>query len=260
MNYIVFDLEFNQGYNFTNETKNTINPKCPFEIIQIGAIKLNNDLETIETLDILVKPQVYPDLNPFVKELTGITMNDLDAGVSFNEMYNALLKFIGADSSVLCVWGATDVKELFQNIEYYKLDALFVPKEYINIQSYASTSLNCKKGINIGLSNATESLNIPIKNKFHNALNDAYYTAEIFKIIYSKKIKPNIYIRNKHTLLNRSNTQTYKTDFPKLINQLEKMFKREMTVDERSIIKLAYIMGKTNQFQININPIPISKK
>ena len=45
MNYIVFDLEFNQGYNFEDEPKNIINPKCPFEIIQIGAVKLDDNFE-----------------------------------------------------------------------------------------------------------------------------------------------------------------------------------------------------------------------
>ncbi|MCB2293127.1 exonuclease domain-containing protein [Clostridium algoriphilum] len=260
MNYIVFDLEFNQGYNFSKETKNTINPKCPFEIIQIGAVKLNNNLETIGTLDILVKPQIYPALNPFVKELTGITMDELDKGKSLKEMYENFSKFIEADKNVLCVWGVADIKELFRNIEYYELDATIVPTEFINIQSYASNALNCKKGINIGLSNATELLEVPIENKFHNALNDAYYTAEVFKKIYNADIKTSIYNHDKRPLLERSKTQNYKIDFHNLTKQFEKMFEREMTVDEKSIIKLAYIMGKTNQFQINIVSDPKLKK
>ena len=77
MNYIVFDLEFNQGYNFEKGTKSIINPKCPFEIIQIGAVKLNENFETVGTLDVLVKPEIYTELNPFVKEITGITMEEL---------------------------------------------------------------------------------------------------------------------------------------------------------------------------------------
>ena len=186
MNYIVFDLEFNQGYNFGKETKNIINPKCPFEIIQIGAVKLNENFETIGALDVLVKPEIYTTLNPFVKELTGITMDDLDNGKSFKEMYKEFIEFIKTDKSVLCVWGVADIKELFRNIEYHELDTSIVPTEYINIQSYASKQLNCKKGINIGLGNAANLLNIPIESQFHNAFNDAYYTAEVFKKIYNK--------------------------------------------------------------------------
>ncbi len=63
MNYIIFDLEFNQGYN------NQIEIKCPFEIIQIGAVKLNENLTTIDTFNALVKPEIYSNLNPFIKIL-----------------------------------------------------------------------------------------------------------------------------------------------------------------------------------------------
>ena len=260
MNYIVFDLEFNQGYNFTKEPKNVTNPKCPFEIIQIGALKLNSKFETIAVLDILIKPEIYTELNPFVRELTGLTIEDLDRGKSFKEMYEEFLKFIENHGSILCVWGVADIKELFRNIEYHELDATMVPTEYINIQSYASKKLNCEKGINIGLGTASQLLNISIENKLHDAFNDAYYTVEIFKKIYNKKIRPSIYNPYKNTRLNKSATQKHKVDTYNLIKQFEKMFKREMTDEEQSIIKLAYIMGKTNQFQIKVDSDPIQKK
>ena len=260
MNYIVFDLEFNQNYNFSKKTNNIINPKCPFEIIQIGAVKLNDNFETIGALDILVKPQIYTELNPFVREITGLTMDELARGKSFKEMYKEFIEFIKTDRSVLCVWGVADIKELFRNIEFHELATTMVPTEYINIQSYASMELNCEKGINIGLSNAAKLLGIPIESQFHNAFNDAYYTAEVFKKIYNKEIKSNVYNPYKNTRLNRSDTQKHKIDTHNLINQFEKMFKREMTSEEKSIIKLAYIMGKTNQFQIKIISDQITKK
>lgn len=256
MNYIVFDLEFNQGYNFEKEPKSVINPKCPFEIIQIGAVKFNENLETVGTLDVLVKPEIYTRLNPFVKELTGLTVEDLEKGTSFKEMYKEFIEFITTDRSVLCVWGAADIKELFRNIEYHELDTSQVSTEYINIQSYASKALNCKKGINTGLGNAANQLGIPIESKLHDAFNDAYYTSEVFKKIYSKEIKTKIYNPHKSTRLKRSDAQKHKIDTNNLIKQFEKMFNREMTVEEKSIIKLAYIMGKTNQFQIKVPPTP----
>ena len=41
-----------------------------------------------------------------------------------------------------------------------------------------------------------------------------------------------------------------KIDTFSLINQFEKMYNREMSEEEKSIIKLAYMMGKTKQFII----------
>ena len=256
MNYIVFDLEFNQGYNFGKETNNKINPKCPFEIIQIGIVKLNDNFETIGTLDVLVKPEIYTTLNPFVKELTGITMDELDSGKSFKEMYEEFINFIKTDRSILCVWGISDIKELFRNMEYHELDTSKVPTEYIDIQSYASKALNRPRGINIGLSNAAKLLDVLIESQFHNAFNDAYYTAEVFKKIYNKEIKANVYNPHNPARLNTTDTQKYKIDTYNLMKQFEKMFKRKMTAEEKSIIKLAYIMGKTNQFQIKISQDP----
>ena len=40
MNYIVLDLEWNQACNHEFE-----NPRIPFEIIEIGAVKLNSKYE-----------------------------------------------------------------------------------------------------------------------------------------------------------------------------------------------------------------------
>ena len=140
------------------------------------------------------------------------------------------------------------------------MDDLTVPAEYIDIQSYASSLLNCKKGINIGLGNAAKLLNVPLESQFHNAYNDAFYTTEVFKKIYNKEVKSSIYNPNKVTGLNRLGAQNYKIDFNSLTNQFEKMFKREMSIEEKSIIKLAYIMGKTNQFQVKIIPEEIQKK
>lgn len=252
MNYIIFDLEFNQAYDFTEEKKNLINPNCPFEIIQIGAVKLNENFQIISTLDRLIKPELYTDIHPFVKELTGITIEKLSDAKPFKEICKEFIEFIGHES-ILCVWGMCDIKELFRNIKYHNLDTSLIPKKYIDIQLYTSKYLDYPKGRHVGLGNAVELLNIPIGNQFHDAFNDAYYTVEIFKKIYDEEIEPKIYNLNEYLKLNRHNNVKRKLDSCKLIKQFEKMFYREMTVEEQSIIKLAYIMGKTHQFQIEIH-------
>ncbi|MBC2399727.1 3'-5' exonuclease [Clostridium tetanomorphum] len=244
MNYIVFDLEFNQSYNSIEENK-----KCPFEIIQIGAVKLNKDLNIISTFNKFVKPELYTTINPYVEQITGITIDKVANSQSFEKIYNEFVYFLG-EESILCVWGMSDIKELFRNIEYHKLHLSLIPKRYINIQLYASKHFNNQKGIYIGLSNAVKLLNIPIKNQFHDAFNDAYYTAEVFKKIYNKEIKTNIYNFNKYKNSTTHNTPKTRLDWDNLIKQFQKMFDREITLEEQSMIKLAYMMGKTNQFQI----------
>ena len=56
MNYIVLDLEFNQAFPFKSGKKVEPNPECPFEIIQIGAVKLNER----EAELLLLQSQINP--------------------------------------------------------------------------------------------------------------------------------------------------------------------------------------------------------
>ncbi len=250
MNYIVFDLEFNQAWDF-EENKSPITSKYPFEIVQIGALRLDENLQVVSTFDRLVKPEMYPRLHPYIEQITGITLESLASAKTFKEIYEEFVQLIN-NKSILCMWGIVDMKELLRNIEYHRLDKSIIPKEYINIQRYATKHLHCPKGTNVGLSSAVELLSIPNSGKFHDALNDAYYTAEIFRRIYDHNIKPALYHSNEEIRLKEPNKRT-KLDTINLIKQFEKMYNRQMTEEEQSIIKLAYIMGNTNQFQSDID-------
>ncbi|ERK31634.1 3'-5' exonuclease [Clostridium intestinale] len=254
MNYIIIDLEFNQALNTSG---NEINYKLPFEIIQIGLIKLDDHFNTISTMNSLIKPEIYTTLNPYVEKLTGISMNDLSSSKSFKEVFNDLTKLFD-DESVLCVWGVSDIKELYRNTLYHNLDVSLLPKLYINVQRHASNKLNLKKGMNIGLSSAAEIFEIPTCDNFHDAFYDALYTSEIFKKINSSNCgeTPSSSFNkliSRYSYSNSRNTQPKtKLDKDRLFNQFEKMFSRELTYEEKSMIEFAYKMGKTSQFQIPV--------
>ncbi len=190
MNYIVCDFEFNQAYDFELDQKTKSNPICPFEIIQIGAVKLSSNFEEIGELNILVKPTLYPKLNPYVSKLTGITDESLttETAKTFDEAIKMFADFCGSDRPVLCVWGKNDISTLFKNIEYNETKNVTLPIEYINIQEYASRKLKHYSGTHIGLKRAIEQLNINLDLEYHDALNDAKYTSEIFKIYKNIKI------------------------------------------------------------------------
>ncbi|MBC8060275.1 MAG: exonuclease domain-containing protein [Clostridiaceae bacterium] len=250
MNYLIFDLEFNQHYSAIKEDKNIASLSCPFEIIQIGAVKLDLNLNTISNFDFLVKPEIYLEIHPYVKDITGLTMESLKDAPPFKEVYKDLYNFIDDDNCIFCVWGMSDIKELFRNIQYHQLDTSKVPTEYIDLQSNISKYFNCPKGTHIGLRNAVELLELPIKAQFHNALNDAFYTAEIFKKTYNEDFKTSIYNPESYKQKPRQQSEKYLVDLVGLFLQFEKMYNRKMSIEEKEIIKLAYFMGKTNQFII----------
>lgn len=83
MNYIVFDLEWNQPYS--NDISFMKRTKMPLtgEIIQIGAVKLNEKMDIIDHFTMFIKPQYLPRMHKHVRELTGITTHELNHGVPF---------------------------------------------------------------------------------------------------------------------------------------------------------------------------------
>ncbi len=250
MEYIVFDLEFNQGFDrLLNKTVS--NERCPFEIIQVGAIKLDSNFNIIDTFNSFVKPQIYKNIHPFVGKMTKIKYEDVQNAPTFVQVYKNFKKFISSADSIFCVWGGADLKELYRNITYYNLPSKSLPKLYINIQHYASMHFNNPAGKSIGLQNAINILGINQEKSYHDALNDAYYTAQVFMRINNPSIVPDTY--NYTTVKPSSVKRTSKKpiDYDNLFNEFKKILNRNLTKEEKKIIDLAYKMGKTNQFLID---------
>ena len=248
MNYIVFDLEFNQAFDFKTGSYSKSNPECPFEIIQIGAVKLNSNFDTIGEFNCYIKPVIYKRLHPYVEKITGITQEIMENGINFNSAYEEFSTFVSKDD-ILCSWGGDDVKALFRNIRYHKLSSSAMPDRYMNIQSFATTYLKYEPGKAIGLKNAVELLELEIESDFHNALNDAMYTAEIFKIV-----RPEILITEK---FKPSDIKCKKTSPSKKLINTKGLFKyfsqsldRELTAEEKAIIRTAYKFGRNNTYDI----------
>ena len=111
MNYIVFDLEWNQcPYGKGQE-----NERIPFEIIEIGAVKLNNEKQIIDQYHVLIQPRVYKKFHFRTKEIIQLEMKDLENGVAFYKAVREFLKWCGEEYR-FCTWGNSDLLELQRNM------------------------------------------------------------------------------------------------------------------------------------------------
>ena len=246
MNYIVIDLEFNQPFHFKTGFQTTLNPDCPFEIIQIGAVKLDEQFHILDKFNALIKPVIYPRIHPYVEKITNLSYEQLKFGVSFFEAYENFVKFIGKKDTILCTWGNDDIKSLFKNILFYDLDTTKICNSFINVQKFASMYLKYEEGKSIGLKNAVIELNIKMEEPFHNALNDAIYTAKIFEIVHPNENKlevcqiAELHHKNKKTRLH----------VKALLEYFEKILNRELNREEKLLIKKAYKLGKVHAFDV----------
>ncbi|WP_303860214.1 3'-5' exonuclease [Alkalibaculum bacchi] len=241
MNTIVIDLEFNQASD-----KATMNLECPFEIIQIGAISLDKNLDCIGVFDRLIKPQIYKEINPYVGSLTGFKIEDFTKEETYSSVFYDFLTFLGDEDIVFCTWGTADMKELFRNTSFYCLPLSKLPNKYINLQPYISRYLHFPSKVSISLKDALKFLKIENESNFHNAYYDAYYTSKIFQKIYNQDMEPQIYAPSPP--LRISQPKKLHLNHAKLFAQFEKMMERELTNEEKKIIRLAFFMGKTGQF------------
>ena len=247
MNYIVFDLEFNQSFDFKSGSSAKSNPECPFEIIQIGAVKLDTDFNYIGEFNYYIKPVIYKRIHPFVEKITGINQKMLNEGMPFETVYDAFCEFVNPQTDILCSWGGDDIKSLYRNIRFHKLPTSAMPDRYMNIQSYATHYLKYEPGRAIGLKNAVELLEIEIGDEFHNALNDAAYTAEVFKIV-----KPEIMIAEKFkpSDIKMPKIKNKGINTKSMYKYFTKSLERELTTEEKAIIKTAYKFGRNNTYDV----------
>lgn len=223
MSFVIIDLEFN-NLEGIHKYYPDIFTKYPSledidldnEIIEIGAIKLDNYMKPLNEFKAYIKPSVIPILNPKISEITGIMEKDLENGLSFQEGIQKLSELID-EGDIICSWAKDDIIEIINNAIHYKYEDLNWLKNYLDLQEYSTKILGKKKSLS--LKNALEDLKIKVdSSKLHDALNDAIYTAEVFKRIYNSRVLKNYIIKDIYNMpaMDIKNLTQYKLDIDKL--------------------------------------------
>ena len=173
--YIVLDLEWNRPVSFSRKVKYPI--QLNGEIIQIGAVKLNENLEEIDSFETFVKPKYYTKMNREVEELTGIHDDDLALGLAFPEAMNQFIEWCGSDNTVF-TWGGTDLSVIRSNMIIHGMDVENIP-EFFDAQLMFD-DLEMMEGKSYSLEYAVVYFNISGTNG-HHALYDARDTAAVMR-------------------------------------------------------------------------------
>ena len=118
-NYIVFDLEWNQGEAPAQKDGKTLN----FEIVEIGAVKLNSKKEKIGEFSRLIKPQIHRQMHRITGKLIHLTMEDLENGEVFQGVAKEFLEWCGEDP-MFCSWGPLDLTEFQRNLDFFGMKLL----------------------------------------------------------------------------------------------------------------------------------------
>lgn len=223
MNYIVMDLEWNQGIRGKDRENETI----PFEIIEIGAVKLNSDFYEVGTFSRLIKPQIYREMHQITSQLVHINMKQLKREASFVEVMEDFLEWCGREEYLFVTWGPLDLTELQRNMEFYGMDPLFTgPAKFLDLQKIFSIAYEDAK-IRRTLEWAIEYLDMEKDIPFHRAFSDACYTARILQELPHKevlqKVSFDLYVPP------RKREDEVKIQFPDYVKYISRVFPDKKT-------------------------------
>ncbi|MFC3798746.1 exonuclease domain-containing protein [Cohnella sp. GCM10012308] len=201
MDYIILDIEFN-GRKFASE--------LPMEVIEIGAVRLNDALETVDEFSALIKPVYFAKLNSFIKKKTGIPQEDIDSASGFVPVIRAFLTWLGRSESCRFVtWGGEDFKRIVLDTRMHKLDdAYWMSAVYYDLLKVYLRGRGLTNDVSVEA--ALEELGIPSEGSAHRALDDARMTAEIFRKTFAVLDPENDARQYKDTFSNAKERRTVK--------------------------------------------------
>lgn len=173
---IVFDMEWNMGYQPKHFDYKGTQQLLRGEIIQIGAVRMV-DGQLKERFSINLKPRIFPKLHHHVAKVTGLTQADLENGVPIREGLQQFMDWCGPDAA-LGEWGQDDVPVLKQNLVLCGLQEAW-PRRWYDVQRIFTAQRPRQEGESMTLEAVVERLGLPKEGAFHDALSDAVYTAQV---------------------------------------------------------------------------------
>lgn len=182
--YVIMDMEWTCWGSSDKRPHNLLR-----EIISIGALKVDEDFNTIDTFYSTVKPTVNSTLSSYCINLTGLAQKEIDNSKGFAEVFSLLEGWINKNPEFenICFWGNKDEKVIKAQAKYlgYSGNLLkWINKgKVIDVQPIILADIRSKLNIHMNISlNGTKvfyGIKTPVT---HNPLNDADDVRQLWKL------------------------------------------------------------------------------
>lgn len=188
MKHIVVDLEMNEISRKYHEEKAV----SKMEIIEIGAVLLDENYTEIGYFKTLIKPQFNERIKPLYENLTGITTEMVQNAPVFEDGLRMFLSWCRSvnDSIQLYQWSDSDLLQITKEMELKKVDlsaeeqSLLV--EWNDFQKEYGNKLMLDR--QISLKNAIMYAGLDFVGKEHDALCDARNTGMLLRILRTPEL------------------------------------------------------------------------
>lgn len=170
MNYIILDLEATCWRDRSIPRQS--------EIIEIGAVKINELAETVDEFNAFVRPQLHPTLSDFCTELTTIEQSDIDAADDFRTVISDFQDWIDlSEHYLLCSWGFYDKSQFKKDCELNRLSTNWL-KHHISLKHQYAQIMQLRRPI--GMGGALKQERIILEGTHHRGIDDARNISKIF--------------------------------------------------------------------------------
>ena len=190
--YAVVDLEMCK-VPFSKRTKKNM---CAREVIQIGAVLLNEALEIVDKFSTYVAPQ-FGWIDDEINRLTGIRNEDIINAPMFAEAFKKFLSWLPVDTKLVS-WSNNDELQIRKELAYKEIEVADIEDmldSWIDCQKIFGQKINSERCFR--LSEALVAADIMYEDGAHDGLVDAYNTALLFvKMERETELNLNPYYRN----------------------------------------------------------------
>ena len=183
MKHIVIDLEMNKLAKQFKEERAILGR----EIIEIGAVVLDEEYQEIGSFKTLVKPQYNDVIEKGISKLTGITTEQVKNAPVLEEAIQIFFAWCHSmeDEIIIHEWSDADLDQLTKEISLKKISLLgkdaFLLEGWSDFQREYGEKLHLDN--QVSLKNAVMYAGIDFEGHEHDALDDARNTAELLKIV-----------------------------------------------------------------------------
>ncbi len=153
------------------------------EIIEIGLACLDvATLEPMEKRSILVKPK-RSTVSPFCTQLTTLTQNQVDQGISFSSACAILKNAYDSRSRTWASYGDYDRRQFARQCDSYQV-ASPLGVSHLNVKNLFALAHGLTH--EVGMAEALERLGIPLEGTHHRGIDDAWNIAHILAALLRK--------------------------------------------------------------------------
>ncbi|MFN0202530.1 MAG: exonuclease domain-containing protein [Bacteroidia bacterium] len=183
MHYIIVDLEA------TCWDKATATERKPNEIIEIGAVCVNDKQEIVGEFAAFIQPILNPILSDFCKELTTITQEEVDAAEKFPVVVEKFQTWIASFDTeyLLCSWGQYDKGQFRHDCLLHHLPTNWLENHISVKHQYAK--IRRKIGL-VGMGKALKAEGFTLEGTHHRGIDDARNITKIFIKYFDRWERP----------------------------------------------------------------------